>query len=117
MLSRCETVSWSETALRWSADNQLAPGYSLWQYANGKWVQAPASALSGKNIVMGQATYRVVNNDVQFTVLNSTFTCTKTGETLKATYTFPAHSVTAVIVLEILNSQPVGRWDIVRPLD
>lgn len=108
VLARCETVSWSDASFVWSG-NQLT-SHSRWAAGQLQSVSAP-----NQNIVLDGNEYSLVSKVNQAASLDSTFTCTKTGEVLKAAYTFPNAVASAKILLDVQNGGLVGQWEAYLP--
>lgn len=109
---RCETVRWSDSTWVWASDTQL-PGYSLWILNYESW--GSVSDFDQKNIVLRGGNYRLINTAQPTVTLDSTFTCTKTGEVLKAAYTFPNTASSAQIILDVKDGHFTGQWEPVLP--
>lgn len=109
VVARCGTVTWSDTSFIWS--NGQLTNHNEWKAGIVRAV--PTS--DQKNIVLSGTSYRLVSTDSQNVPLDSTFTCTKTGEVLKVAYTFPGAGASAKIFLDVQNGALVGQWEAFLP--
>jgi len=104
VVARCGTVTWSDASFVWS-------GTQLTSHRHWKAGTLEAVSAANQNIVLDGSGYRLVSTMVQAAPLDSAFTCTKTGEVLKAAYTFPTADASAKIFLDVQNGGLVGKWE------
>ena len=90
-------------------------GTQLTSYRHWKAGTLEAVSAANQNIVLDGSEYRLVSTVSQAAPLDSTFTCTKTGEVLKAAYTFSNAGASAKIFLDVQNGGLVGQWEAFLP--